>query len=107
MHIYRRSTHSRHGRTDHRGRGRFNSEDVDGWRKKPPFTDSSNVKSAAHFENPSESNVQDYVSLEASDKSGSYPQARDEGELMPPVYDPSDSEAQVIFFILYALLFLT
>ncbi|PPD78454.1 hypothetical protein GOBAR_DD24614 [Gossypium barbadense] len=90
----RRSTHSRHGRTDHRGRGRFNSEDVDGWRKKPPFTDSSNVKSAAHFENPSESNVQDYVSLEASDKSGSYPQARDEGELMPPVYDPSDSEAQ-------------
>ncbi|PPS16860.1 hypothetical protein GOBAR_AA03720 [Gossypium barbadense] len=90
----RRSTHSRHGRTDHRGRGRFNSEDVDGWRKKLPFMDSSNVKSAAHFENPSESNVQDYVSLEASDKSGSYPQARDEGELMPPVYDPSDSEAQ-------------
>ncbi|KAL4361799.1 hypothetical protein GQ457_04G011720 [Hibiscus cannabinus] len=92
--IGRRSTHSRHGRTDHRGRERFNSEDVDGWRRKPPFIDSSNVKSTTHFEIPSDANVEDHVSLEALEKSGSYSQTRDEGELMPPVYDPSDNEAQ-------------
>ena len=86
-----------HGRTDHRGRGRFNSQDVDGWQKKPPFTDSSNVKSTIHSENP-DTNVQDHMSLEASEKSGSYPQARDEGESMPPVYDPGDSQEQVILF---------
>ncbi|XWS48190.1 hypothetical protein CRYUN_Cryun13aG0052200 [Craigia yunnanensis] len=92
--INRRSTHSMHNRTDHRGRGRFNSQDVDGWREKPLFTDSSNLKSTTHSENPSDANVQDYMSLEASDKSGSYHRARDEGESMPPVYDPSDSQAQ-------------
>ncbi|XVF12185.1 hypothetical protein REPUB_Repub08aG0092400 [Reevesia pubescens] len=91
--INRRSTHGVHGRTDHRGRGRFNSQD-DGWGKKPPFTDSSNVKSTTHSENPSDSYVQDYMALEASERSGSYPQARDEGESMPPVYNPSDSQAQ-------------
>ncbi|XVF54075.1 hypothetical protein PTKIN_Ptkin05aG0151800 [Pterospermum kingtungense] len=92
--INRRSTHSMHGRTDHRGRGRFNSQDGDGWRKKPPFTDSSFVKSTTHSENPSDANMQDYMSLEASEKSGSYLQARDEGESMPPAYDPSDSQVQ-------------
>ncbi|XP_022726669.1 protein MODIFIER OF SNC1 1-like isoform X4 [Durio zibethinus] len=91
--INRRSTHSIHGRTGHQGRGRFNSQDVDGWRKKPPFTDSSNVKSTTHFENP-DANMHDYISLEASEKSGSYSRARDDGESMPTVYDPSDSEAQ-------------
>ncbi|XWS60767.1 hypothetical protein CRYUN_Cryun07bG0065300 [Craigia yunnanensis] len=92
--INRRSTHSMHGRTDHRGRGRFNFQDVDGWQKKPPFTDSSNVKSTTHSENPSDTNVQGHMSLEASEKSGSYPQAIDEGESMTPVYDPDDSQAQ-------------
>ncbi|XP_038999557.1 protein MODIFIER OF SNC1 1-like isoform X1 [Hibiscus syriacus] len=90
----RRSSHARHGRTDHRGRERFNSEDVDGWRKKPPFIDSSNVKSTTHFENHSDANVKDHAPLEALEKSASYSPKRDEGELMPPVYDPSDNEAQ-------------
>ncbi|XP_022738831.1 protein MODIFIER OF SNC1 1-like isoform X2 [Durio zibethinus] len=92
--INRRSTRSMHGRTDHRGRGRFNSQDVDGWRKKPPFTDSSRVKSTTHSENPFDAIVQEYMSLEASKKSESYPQAIDESESVPPVYDPSDSQAQ-------------
>ncbi|XVF09352.1 hypothetical protein REPUB_Repub07fG0085200 [Reevesia pubescens] len=92
--INRRSTHSMHGRTDHRGMGRCNSQDVDGWRKKPPFTDTSNIKSTTDSGNPSDANVQDYMSLEASEMSGSYSQATDEGESMPPIYDPSDSQAQ-------------
>ncbi|XWS50917.1 hypothetical protein CRYUN_Cryun12cG0131800 [Craigia yunnanensis] len=92
--INRRSTHSMHGRADHRGRGRFNSQDVDGWQKKPPFTDSLNVKSTTHSENPSDANAQDYMLLEASEKSGSSPQARDEGESMPLLRDPSNSQAQ-------------
>ncbi|KAE8681531.1 oleosin 18 kDa-like [Hibiscus syriacus] len=90
----RRSFHTRHGRTDHRGRERFNSEDVDGWRKKPLVIDSSNVKSTTHFENHSDANVKDHAPLEALEKSASYSQKRNEGELMPPVYDPSDSDAQ-------------
>ncbi|XP_022766737.1 protein MODIFIER OF SNC1 1-like isoform X2 [Durio zibethinus] len=89
-----RSTHSMDGRTDRRGRGRFKSQDVDGWHKKPPFTDLSNIKSNTHSENPSDANVENYTSLEASEKSGSYVQARDEGESMPHVLDPSDSQSQ-------------
>ncbi|KAE8719763.1 oleosin 18 kDa-like [Hibiscus syriacus] len=91
--ISRRSTNSRHGKTDHRGRERFNSED-DGWRKKPTLIDSSNMKSATHFEIPSDANVEDHVPLEALEKSGSYSQTRDEGELMSLVYGRSDNEAQ-------------
>ncbi|OMO67543.1 hypothetical protein COLO4_30100 [Corchorus olitorius] len=95
--VNRRSTHGMHTRPDHhRGRGRFNLQDADGWRKRPPYTDSSNVKPATDSENPSNVNMQDHMSLEASEKSVllSYPQARDEGESMQPVFDPSDSQAK-------------
>ncbi|XVE54985.1 hypothetical protein DITRI_Ditri03aG0125000 [Diplodiscus trichospermus] len=92
--INRRSAFRMHGRTDHRGRERFNSQDVDGWRKKPPFTDSSNVKSTTQSENPSYADMQGCMSLEASEKSGSYPQASDEAESTTHVYEPSDSQAQ-------------
>ncbi|XVE83449.1 hypothetical protein DITRI_Ditri16bG0089300 [Diplodiscus trichospermus] len=91
--INRRSTLCMRGRTDHRGRGRFSSQDVDGWQKKPPFTDSSNVKSTTRSENPSYADGQDFMSLGALE-SGSYPQARDEAESTPPVYEPSDSLVQ-------------
>lgn len=82
-----------HGRTDHRDRGRFNSQEVDGWQKKP----------TAGLEN-SKLNVQDHSSGTA-EKSG-YPQARDEGEPVQTIHDPSDSQVQVMCFYIVCLVVL-
>ncbi|GLT77532.1 hypothetical protein SLA2020_491040 [Shorea laevis] len=79
--IPRRSSHGVHCRTDHRDRGRFNSQEVDG-RQKKPITGLQNSKL----------NVQDHSSG-AAEKSG-YPQARDEGEPVQTIHDPSVSQAQ-------------
>ncbi|KAK0586881.1 hypothetical protein LWI29_013879 [Acer saccharum] len=53
--VSRRSIHGMHGTTDHRGKGRFNAQEVDGWRKKSSGVDSASLVSAAHSES---SNIQ-------------------------------------------------
>lgn len=100
MQIHRRSAHSMHGRTDHRGKGKFNSQEVEGWRKKAPISDSPGVTSSTQCEN-SIVHMQNKAPKEFAEKSGSYLQGKDEGESMPPMFDPNDSQAQVITFILY------
>ncbi|XP_044476385.1 protein MODIFIER OF SNC1 1-like [Mangifera indica] len=85
--ISRRSAHAMHGRTDHRGKGRFNSQEIDGWRKKSPIADCS----SAHSES-SIVHMQDQALKEAAEESGSYLQGKDELEPMPPMSD--DSQAQ-------------
>lgn len=94
-----------HGRSDHRGKGRFNSQEVDGWRKKSPIADSPSVTSATHSES-SVFQMQDQALKEAGEKSGSYLQGTDEEESMPPMSDPNDSQAQVIYFYIVRLLVL-
>ncbi|KAL5816232.1 hypothetical protein ACOSQ3_024610 [Xanthoceras sorbifolium] len=91
--VSRRSIHGMHGRTDHRGKGRFNSQEADGWRKKSSGADSSSLISAAHSES-SNIQVQDHTHEDTSEKSGSYCQGKDGEEPMPPMSDTSDSEAQ-------------
>ncbi|KAJ0047739.1 hypothetical protein Pint_15492 [Pistacia integerrima] len=91
--VSRRSTHAMHGRTDHRGKGRFNSQEVDGWRKKSPIADSPSVTCATHSES-SIVHMQDQALKEAAEQSASYLQGKDEGESMLPMSDPNDSEAQ-------------
>ncbi|KAK4844510.1 hypothetical protein QYF36_021102 [Acer negundo] len=91
--VSRRSIHGMHGATDHRGKGRFNALEVDGWRKKSSGADSASLVSAAHSES-SNIQVQDQISEDTSEKSGSYSQGKDGGESTPPMLDTGDSQAQ-------------
>lgn len=48
--ISRRSYHGGHPRVDHHGKGKFNSQDADGWRSRPPNADSSSAVIASNNE---------------------------------------------------------
>ncbi|GLT79481.1 hypothetical protein SLA2020_509670 [Shorea laevis] len=89
--IPRRSTRGMHGITNHHDRGRYNSQEIDRWQKKPSVIDSSCAKPAMDLEN-SNFDVQDHASG-AAERSG-YPQSGDEGEPVQTIYDTSDSQAQ-------------
>lgn len=100
--FHRRATHG--GRFDHRGKGRFNSQDVDGWRKKSISADSSSVAGSSNVELSSNVHVQDCNSpMQDPQKSGLHHQGSEDEEsgLMS---DPIDSQAQVIFIIYLCLL---
>lgn len=95
--IYRRPTHGVHGKSDNRGRGRFNNQEGDGWGKKSLVSEPTSVVSTANVKVHSNDRVHDNIaSMEAIEKPGSYPQARREDDLLTPMADPNDSEAQVI-----------
>ncbi|KAL1564006.1 hypothetical protein AAHA92_06417 [Salvia divinorum] len=48
--IPRRSFHGGHPRVDHRGKGKFNNQEADGWRRMPLSNDSSNAVIASNNE---------------------------------------------------------
>ncbi|CAL2261389.1 unnamed protein product [Prunus armeniaca] len=92
--ISRRSNQGMHGRSDHRGRGRLNNQEGEGWWKKSLVSEPTTVVSSAHLETPNV-HLQDHLAtMEATEKSGSYPQGRYEEESATPLLDPNDSEAQ-------------
>ncbi|KAJ6672335.1 PROTEIN MODIFIER OF SNC1 1 [Salix viminalis] len=88
----RRSTQGMHGRSDHHGKGRFITQEADGWRRRSQVADSPSVLSS-HF---GSSNVyrQDHGSADATEKSGFCHQGKYDGETVPPQPDPSDSPTQ-------------
>ncbi|KAF5743745.1 Modifier of snc1 putative isoform 1 [Tripterygium wilfordii] len=90
----RRPAHGMHNRPDHRGsKGRFNVQDADGWQKKASAVDSPIAAAATHSES-SIPLMQNHTSVESTDKSGSYPQGKDEGEAVQPIFNSSDSQLQ-------------
>lgn len=91
--ISRRSTHGMHGRPDHRGKGRFSSQETDGWRRKSSVAESSTDISVAHSES-SNIFIQDHPAKEVTVKLEFNPQGNDGGESMPSMSEPSDSQAQ-------------
>lgn len=90
-----------HGRTDHRGKGRVVAQEADGWRKRSQVTGLPSEVSSLHFETSSVVHGQDQTPAEVTEKSGSYPRGKDDGGSMPPNSEPSDSQAQVIFFVYF------
>lgn len=92
--ISRRATHGGQGRVDHRGKGRVNAQDVDGWRKKSLVADSSSVTGSGNVELSSNVDVQDcHSSMQVPQKSGLHLQGTEDGE-SGSMSDPSDSQAQ-------------
>ncbi|KAF5476765.1 hypothetical protein F2P56_003469 [Juglans regia] len=90
-----RSIHDMQGRRGNHGKGGHNSLDVDGWQKKAQVIETPSVVSASRSETNYTVHVHDHhTSFEASEKSMPFPQARDERESAPPVFDPSDYQAQ-------------
>ncbi|KAF2315893.1 hypothetical protein GH714_040688 [Hevea brasiliensis] len=86
--IRRRSSHGMHGRADHRGKGRFNTQEADGWRKKSQVADPQSVVSTVHCE-ISSVNGQDHNSAEATQNSVMHPSVKDDGESMAPNFEPT------------------
>lgn len=76
------------GRVDHGGRGRFNNPDADWWRKKPVAVEPMSTTQ----------NLDHHPSVEAAGKVESGLLRTDESEPLAPMFDPSDSQAQVIFW---------
>ncbi|KAG6686502.1 hypothetical protein I3842_11G023500 [Carya illinoinensis] len=89
-----RSIHDMQGRGGNHGKGGHNGLEVDGWRKKAQVMETS-VVSASRSDTNSTVFVHDHhTSFEASKKSLQFPRAREERESAPPVFDPSDNQAQ-------------
>lgn len=95
MLIHRRLVHGMQGRADHRDKGRFNTQDSDGWQKQSMDADSS-TSSVPQLE-VSNVHVGDHrLSIETSDRSAPYQQARRDGESVQSMSDPIANQAQVI-----------
>lgn len=92
--ISRRASHGVQGRLDHRGK-KFNTQDADGWRKKPLAVESTGAVSVLNLEPSSNVPVQDHLpSVIAAEKYVINLQEKDEGESLTPMFDPSDCQEQ-------------
>lgn len=95
MILYRRSTNSTQSRADHYGKGRFTTQEVEGWQKKPSTTESPTVVSAVHLETSNIHMHDHHRSTEATENSGSLPHGKLEEQSVLPMSDLSDNPAQV------------
>ncbi|XP_054820579.1 protein MODIFIER OF SNC1 1 isoform X2 [Prosopis cineraria] len=88
----RRAVHGIQGRADHRSKGRFNNQDADEWRQKS--VDADSTPSSSQLE-ASDVHIGDHrISIETYDRSGSYHQARHDGESVQSMSDPIATQAQ-------------
>lgn len=93
--ISRRPAHGVQGRSSYHGKGGLNNEGADGRHKKIPVVDSPSVVPTSRVQTNSNVHVLDcHTSVEASEKSGSYSQAKEERESSPPTCDLNDYQAQ-------------
>lgn len=86
---------------DHRGKGKFNSQDADGWRRKPLTAESS---SGAAVPNVSAPNIHAHgpnIVAEASENSVVDPAGKVEGDSVE-TYDSTDIQAQVCIYAFVA-----
>ncbi|XP_057786820.1 protein MODIFIER OF SNC1 1 [Salvia miltiorrhiza] len=92
--IPRRSYHGGQPRVDHRGKGKFNSQEADGWRRKPLSNDSSSAVMASNAESiPNIHSRGPNIVGEASENSKMDPVGKAEGD-SAEVCDSADIQAQ-------------
>ncbi|KAI3464117.1 hypothetical protein Pfo_020780 [Paulownia fortunei] len=90
----RRSYHGGQGRVDHRGKGKFNSQDADGWRRKPLATESSSAITASNIESAPDTDAHGpNIVGEASENSVINLAGKIEGDSVE-TYDSNDIQAQ-------------
>ncbi|CAI8597633.1 unnamed protein product [Vicia faba] len=88
----RHISHGMQGRGNHR-KGRLDTQDADGWRKKSGVIDSS-TSSGAQLDASNILVGEHQISVDAYERSGSYSQVRHEGESMQTLADSADSHVQ-------------
>lgn len=106
--FYRRSYHGGNPRVDHRGKGKFNnSQDADGWQRRPLSNDSSSAVRASNNE-PKRNILAHSPNIvgEASENSIMDPVGKTEGD-SAEVSDSADIQAQVDSVDFLLLLFCT
>ncbi|XP_022928430.1 protein MODIFIER OF SNC1 1-like [Cucurbita moschata] len=88
--VHRRSNRGMQGRNDHHGRGKVNTQEVEGWHKRPI------LDSPGMIATPQESSVlaRDHSALGAIDKPESFPSDSHGDVPAPSVGDSKDSQAQ-------------
>uniref|UniRef100_A0A2P2M0W6 BAT2 N-terminal domain-containing protein n=1 Tax=Rhizophora mucronata TaxID=61149 RepID=A0A2P2M0W6_RHIMU len=89
----RRPTHGIYGRADHRSKGRSSAQEADGWQRRSQVTNSQHVVSTSDFESSSAVQGQDHVIVN-TEKSGLFPQRKNDREPALPVVDTTDTQAQ-------------
>ncbi|KAK6153283.1 hypothetical protein DH2020_012922 [Rehmannia glutinosa] len=90
----RRPHHGGQGRVDHRSKGKFNSQDADGWRKKPLTPESPVAVTASSIESvPSTHGHRPIIVEEASENSVINPAGKIKGDSVE-TYDSNDIQAQ-------------
>jgi len=103
MLIHRHISHGMQGRGNHR-KGRLDTQDADGWRKKSGVIDSS-TSSGAQLDATNILVGEHQISVDAYERSGSYSQVGREGESMQNLANSADNHAQVMHTpFLYLLL---
>lgn len=102
MLIHRHISHGMQGRGSHR-KGRFDTQDADGWRKKSGVIDSS-TSSGAQLDASNILVGEHQISVDAYERSGSYSQVRREEESMQILADSADSHVQVMHTLFLCLL---
>lgn len=88
----RHISHGMQGRGNHR-KGRLDTQDADGWRKKSGVIDSS-TSSGAQLDATNILVGEHQISVEAYERSGSYSQVGREGESMQNLANSADNHAQ-------------
>ncbi|GFP79899.1 protein modifier of snc1 1 [Phtheirospermum japonicum] len=84
------------GRVDHRGKGKFNGQDADGWRKKPLTAEASSAVTASHNESPHSSHAHCPNNVEEASESSviNNPAGKMEGDSVE-THDSIDIQAQM------------
>ncbi|KAL2539557.1 modifier of snc1 [Abeliophyllum distichum] len=90
----RRPYHGGQVRIDHRGKGKFNGQDADGWQKKPATAESSSVIVASNVDPTSDIHAggQNFV-VEAAPIPGINLSGKEEGESLTELNDSAESQA--------------
>lgn len=96
---YRRSTHGMQSRGDHYGRGRFKTQEAEGWQKKPTVPEPTAVVLAVHSETSILHLHDHHGSTEATGNLGSHSHGKLEGQSVSPMSEQSDNHAQVYILI--------
>ncbi|KAL0385093.1 UNVERIFIED_CONTAM: protein MODIFIER OF SNC1 1 [Sesamum radiatum] len=90
----RRSYYGGQGRVDHLSKGKFNSQDADGWRRKPLTVESSSVAAVSYASAPNVPTHDPNIVVDASENSMVDPAGKVEGDSVE-TYDSTDIQAQV------------
>ena len=96
-----------HGKGSDNGKGRFRSLDGGGWQKKPVAAEPASIPAAE----PASIPAADIISIDVHETkvqpvvaAVEDPTGKNEGEMATEIFDSTDSQAQVIHYVVFGLI---